>query len=353
MPEDKDFAQTLQMLRVSLPGPAFTRQCPSRERLKTMVTTEKVSSHQDEGIRHMSYRPYCQMGVSSGQSATLNRDKPVRSTATNLPQFGIKSSIPTGVVHALVGKQPKWKTQLNLSQTLMQTTRINSKTKITSLAAAVALLGLGAIQAQAQSFTFNFSDGTSDGWANSGFGSSPLAAVQNIGGNNYISVPLGGFQVANVVSGDVGNLSTFNATMAAAAADPAGYDISYDYYINTAGFSGATYLQVGTYVNSGSGYYAQDYGSPNELQLNGTQLASGGVFQGQITVNMATAGYAIPAADTYFRLGLIENGNGTGVSVDFTDISVTPVTAVPEPASFGLCGLVLAAGTTLIRRRKA
>ena len=235
----------------------------------------------------------------------------------------------------------------------MQTTCVNSKTKITSLATAVALLGVGAIQAQAQSVTYNFSDGTSDGWANSGFGSSPLATVQNIGGNNYISIPVGGFQVANVASGDVGNLSTFTATMAAAAANPAGYDISYNYYINTASFVGATYLQVGTFVNSGSGYYQQDYGSPNELQLNGIQLASGGVFQGSVTINLAAVGYAIPAADTFFRLGLIENGNGTGVSVDFTDISVSPVVAVPEPASFGLCGLVLAGGTALLRRRKA
>lgn len=233
----------------------------------------------------------------------------------------------------------------------MKTTCINSKTKITSLAASIAFLGFGAIQAQ--SVTYNFSDGTSDGWANAGFSGSPAASVQNIGGNNYIAIPIGGFQVANVASDSAGNLPSFNAAMAAAAADPAGYQISYDYYINTATVVGATYLQVGTFVNSGSGYYAQDYGSPNELQLNGTQMASGQVFEGQITVNVATAGYAIPAADTYFRLGLIENGNGSGVTVDFTDISVSPVTAVPEPASFGLCGLVLAAGTTLIRRRKA
>jgi hypothetical protein len=235
----------------------------------------------------------------------------------------------------------------------MKTTCINRKTKITSVAAAVALLGLGVIQTQAQSVLFNFTDGTSDGWANAGFGASPIATVQNIGGNNYISIPLGGFQVANVTSGYAGNLSTFTATMAAAAANPAGYDISYNYYINTANFVGATYLQVGTFVNSGSGYYQQDYGSPNELQLNGTQLASGGVFQGSVTINLAAVGYAIPAADTFFRLGLIENGNGTGVSVDFTDISVSPVVAVPEPASFGLCGLVLAGGTALLRRRKA
>ena len=235
----------------------------------------------------------------------------------------------------------------------MKTTCINSKTKIASLTAAVALLGLGAIQAQAQSVTFNFSDGTSDGWANSGFGSSPLAAVQNIGGNNYLSIPLGGFQVANVASGDAGNLPTFTATMAAAAANPAGYDISYNYYVNTAGFTGSTFMQLGLYVNSGSGAYFQDYGSPNEVQLSGTQIATGGIFQGQVTINMAAIGFDLPATDTIFRLGLIENSNGTGVSADFTDISVSPVVAVPEPASFGLCGLILAGGTALLRRRKA
>ena len=75
----------------------------------------------------------------------------------------------------------------------MKTTCINSKTKITGLAAAVALLGLGAIQAQAQSVTFNFTDGTSDGWAAGGFSSSPALGVVNISGNNYITVPIGGF----------------------------------------------------------------------------------------------------------------------------------------------------------------
>ena len=238
----------------------------------------------------------------------------------------------------------------------MKKTCLNGKTDITSLAAAVVLLGVGAIQAQAQSVDFTFSDGTPDGWANAGFSGSPAAAVQNIGGNNYLAVPLGGFQVANVASSYTGVLPTFYAAMAAAAADPAGYNISYNYYINTANFVGATYLQVGTFVNSSSGYYAQDYSTPNEIQLNGTQLASGQIFQGNVTVNLAAIGYAIPAADTFFRLGLIENGNGTGVSVDFTDISVAPVAAVPEPASFGLYGLGLAAGSALLpllRRRKA
>jgi hypothetical protein len=238
----------------------------------------------------------------------------------------------------------------------MQTTCINSKTKITSLAAAVALLGLGAIQAQAQSVTFNFTDGTSDGWSAGGFSDSTALGVVNIGGNNYISVPIGGFQVANVATGNTSS-ALFQA-MAAAAANPAGYVLSYDWSVNTATFTGATinsYLQVGAFVNDGTGDYSQDFGSVKEVQLSGAQLTSGSVIQGAVSVNMGAAGLLLPTpGQTFYRLGLIENGDsGVPYVVDFTDISVAPVTAVPEPASFGLCGLVLAAGTTLIRRRKA
>jgi len=79
-------------------------------------------------------------------------------------------------------------------------------------------------------------------------------------------------------------------------------------------------------------------------------LASGQVFQGQVTINMAAVGFDMPPADTFFRLGLIENGNGTGVGVYYSDISVSPV---PEPASLALFGVGLAAGTAFLRRRKA
>jgi hypothetical protein len=220
--------------------------------------------------------------------------------------------------------------------------------KHTSRLAAVAALFLGAIQAHAQYVSYNFTDGTSDGWANAGFGSTPLSPVVGIGGVNYISVPAGSFQVANVAHGADG--SPFYTTMQDAAANPAGFDISYTYYINTANIVGATFLQVGTFVNTGSGYYAQDYGSPNELTLTGAQLASGQIFTGTITVNMAAIGYSMPPADTFFRLGFIENttSGATGVNVDFTDITVSP-----EPTSLALLGFAAPAFWMIRRRRSA
>lgn len=222
-----------------------------------------------------------------------------------------------------------------------------------ALTAAAICLGMGFTQARGQSIEYTFSDGTSDGWANAGFSGSPVAAVSNIGGQNYLYLPIGGFQVGNDASDSAGNLAGFNAAMSAALEDPSGYDISYNYYINTANITGATYLQLGTYVNTGSGFYAQDYSTPNEISLNGTQLDSGQVFQGTVTINLATVGFndASAATETYFRLGLIENSDGTG-GVYFTDISVAPV-PVPEPATLSLGSLGLAAGLTFLRRRPA
>jgi PEP-CTERM motif len=213
-------------------------------------------------------------------------------------------------------------------------------------------LGLGAIQAQAQSLTYNFTDGTSDGWANAGFSGSPVASVSNIGGLNYVYLPFVGFQSGNDASDSAGNLAGFNAAMSAAISNPSGYNISYNYYLNTATISGATFLQLGVFVNTGSGYYKQDYSTPNQVQFNGTQLTSGQVFTGTVTENLntITGGVSDTSAETYFRLGLIENTTtGATGGVYFTDISVTPV---PEPATMSLCGLGLA-GLMFLRRRKA
>ena len=218
----------------------------------------------------------------------------------------------------------------------------------------IAAIAFIAIHAQSQSVNFNFSDSTADGWVNGGFSSSPASTVVTIGGNNYISIPLGGFQVANVNSGTVSGTpaSTFNAAMSAALNNPSAYDLNFNYYIDTSTFTTpGTFLQVGLYVNPGSGFYSQVYGSPNGLQLNGTQVASGSVFQGQVTIPMSA--YAVDtnaATETSFRLGIVENGDGTGVTVNFTDLSVT---AAPEPSTLALIGLGACATMLMFRRRLA
>jgi hypothetical protein len=219
--------------------------------------------------------------------------------------------------------------------------------------AAVAVI-FGAIQAQGQSVLYNFSDNTSDGWTTSGFGNSPLSTVVNIAGNNYISIPIGGYQVANVNSGTVSGApaSTFNAAMLAALNNPVGYDLSYNYYIDTSTFTTpGTYLQLASYVNAGSGFYGST-GTPSSYEpaLNGTQVASGSVFSGTVTVPFTAFGTDTNAVtETYFRLGLILNGDGSGFKVDYTDISIAPS---PEPSTLALAGLGLAGGSLLMLRRR-
>ncbi len=229
----------------------------------------------------------------------------------------------------------------------------NSNKKITSLAAAVALLGLGAIQAQGQSVTFNFADDTADGWANAGFSGSPVATVTTISGQNYIALPIGGYQVGNVASDSAGVPAGFNAAMAAALNDPAGYQLTYDYYIDTSTFTTpGTYLQLASFINTGSSFYGST-GTPSsyEPSLNGTQVASGSVFSGSVTVPFTAFGTdASAATETYFRLGLIINGNGSGFNVDYTDISISPV---PEPTTLALAGLGAIGCLLMFRRRLA
>src|SRR5882724_9031519 len=125
-----------------------------------------------------------------------------------------------------------------------------------SLLAAVAL-AIGTIQSPGQSVTFNFQDGTDQGFG-AGFGddASKTFPIVNVGGSLRMAVlRTGAFQEAGRQNQ---GSDAFLAAMNAATANPSGYVISY-WYVDTSLSPGnyGTFLQIGTYINSGSGAYTQ------------------------------------------------------------------------------------------------
>jgi hypothetical protein len=218
--------------------------------------------------------------------------------------------------------------------------------------AAMAAVLLAAVHASAQSVTFDFEDGTDQGFGHKfSNDASEAFPIVNIGGSNRMEVLRNGdFQEADRSGGDNPYLAAFNA----ATANPSGYLISYDWYVDTSLSPGnyGTFLQLGTYINAGQGSfpYVQDFpGAGKDVELNGTQLASGQVFSGTISETL-TAKYGALHADFLGapsqRLGLIINGDGVDAKVYFDNIRIHPV---PEPASLAL--LALAAPAVLVWRR--
>jgi hypothetical protein len=217
--------------------------------------------------------------------------------------------------------------------------------------AAIAALVLGGVAARAASVNFDFEDGTDQGFglkfSNDASASFPIVSVA--GSKRMAIARTGAFQEADHGDGS----DPFLAAANAAAANPSGYVISYDWYIDTSAGNQGNFLQLGTYFNSGSGAYTQDF--PNagkDVELNGTQLASGAVFSGNVTETLTTkygalaAGFTTPV-QTFMRLGLIMNGDGAA-TVYFDNISIHPI---PEPASMALAGLMIPALGFVARRR--
>jgi hypothetical protein len=211
------------------------------------------------------------------------------------------------------------------------------------------LVLLGAAQAaSAQSHTWTFESLTDEGWG-AGFGNDASATfpIENIGGSNRMRVAnTASFQDAGHEGGNTS--STFFLAMQAAAANPSGYEFHYDWLVDTTQVTGGTFAQLGSYVNTGSGYYAQNFpATGKEAEINGAQLASGQVLTGSVNVPFTAYG-TIPPGESFYRIGLIINTDASALPVHYDNISIRPV---PEPSALALVGL--GALGALRRRRNA
>ncbi len=237
---------------------------------------------------------------------------------------------------------------------------LGQKVKVIAVCGAVGLAVLCAKPVQAD-MIFDFENGTDEGFGRkfTNDGTSETFPIFNIGGSKRMQVLRDGdFQEAERV--------TFNPSdsqyvaMSAASTDEANYVLSYDWYVDTSQFgTGAgTFLQLGTYVNTGNGYYAQDFpGSGKDVELNSTQLGSGGVYSGTVTETFSQKGFDLPDGQTFFRFGLILNGDGANQSVYYDNISIRsalapPTAATPEPGTWAMMGIGLGFLGFIGRRKK-
>jgi hypothetical protein len=217
---------------------------------------------------------------------------------------------------------------------LMKSSHLKPFTFHAATLAALIALCCGVVSAQ--SVTYNFEDGTDQGFG-AGFGNDASKSfnIVNIGGSNRMEVPLGGFQVAGRETGNPAD-PEFQILQAASVNESLA-TLSYDWYVDTTAGGYGSFLQLGTYLNTGSGYYSQDFpGAGKEVELNGTQLGTPGVYSGTVSFPLSSKGYDIPLGETFFRFGFIENGDGTNVKVYFDNVKLA---LVPEPASMALLGL--------------
>lgn len=220
-------------------------------------------------------------------------------------------------------------------------------TSAASTAAVLALLG-GISAASAQTLTFDFEDGTDQGFRPAFTDTDTVDfPVDTIDGSLRLGVQNDGdFQEGEFTAG--GNTAPLVAAIEAAVADPTNYQLSFDYYVDTSATGTVgTFLQIGHYINEGDGTYLQN---ANIFELGGDSLASGSVFSDTYSATFASLGYTVAggldgSANDFYRLGIIVNGDGNEV-VYFDNITIAPI---PEPASLSLLGL---GGLALLRRRR-
>lgn len=219
--------------------------------------------------------------------------------------------------------------------------------------AVVAALFAGATTtfAAMPSALLDFEGGTDEGFG-AGFGNDASIEfpIVNIGGSLRMAITdTGDFQQAGRETSNPAD--DVYQVLLAAAEDEARYFWSYDWYVDTSSMTDGTFLQISTFINTGNGYYAQDWDwTPlaKDVELNGEQLASGQVFSGTSVESFADKNYDIPSAQTFFRPGFITNGDGTGVVVYIDNIRFY---CVPEPATIALVGLMIPALLVGSRRR--
>src|SRR4051812_14284895 len=116
-------------------------------------------------------------------------------------------------------------------------------------AAAVVGLVFGATEAASAAGVFYFLTGTGQGWGTA-FGNDASAnfTVASVGGSQRMLVPnTDGFQEAGFGTGNTSD--PFFQAIAAAAANPAGYQVSYDWYLDTTQVTGASFMQLASFVN--------------------------------------------------------------------------------------------------------
>lgn len=199
--------------------------------------------------------------------------------------------------------------------------------------------------------TFDFESGGDQGFGHKfGDDASEEFPTVSIGGSTRMEVLRNGdFQEAERTTSDPSDAQYL--AMAAASGDEAGYLISYDWYVDTSLGGYGSFLQLGTYVNTGDGYYAQDFpGAGKDVELGGAELASGGVFSGAVAETFSEKGFDLPAGQSFFRLGFIINGDGPNASVYFDNVSITPV---PEPTSLTLLATAIPAIGLMRRWRRS